>query len=380
MDSIIICSNRTSDTTVKLLDFFYLNEFKIPIGIIDVDGFSPDTLDEKQNAVIVRKKAFSMSYRDRAILFSMYGRFYNQNNDKDNVAFFSCVGSEFIGEVIARGNNVKHLKIGDRVIPNAQYPLPGNAELHPGIPTNQASRRAQLFHKDQLVKIPKELPNEVASSITIAGHTVYSMMEKAELKAGNNVLVTSLKSNTSMALVSALKSKDVNIWGLTTSSHHVEKFLSIGINKVVINDSRTKDFLEVEEIKEFVKETGGFDVVFDPFFDLHLSKVTSCMNVNSKYLSCGFYKQLNLRKVEPEEVPEKSVNEIMIECILKNISIIGNCLGEKRHLEQAIDEYLKGNFDIPIDSVITGNDIAYFFDRTFNDPDRFGKVVYKYDD
>jgi D-arabinose 1-dehydrogenase-like Zn-dependent alcohol dehydrogenase len=104
------------------------------------------------------------------------------------------------------------------------------------------------------------------------------------------------------------------------------------------------------------------------------------MKVNSRYISCGYYDQLNLAQLGEFKYVGKSINELMAECIIKNISIIGNCLGHKSHLEQAIEEYQKGNFNIPIDSVITGNDIAYFFDRTFNDPDRIGKVVYKYND
>ena len=375
MNNVVIVTPGFPDHHLECLSLFYLNGLRIPVGIIKKSELM--TLPEHNTGmVLIRKDAFSCNYRDKAMIMS----FISQMNEnlKEELHTYSPIGSEFVGTVIDVGKNVIDLKIGDRVIPNAQYPFAADAELHPGIPTNQASKKIQALPAKQLLRVPTQMPDDVAASFTIAGHTIYSMLEKANLKTGDNVLVTSLKSNTSLGIVSALKCKGVNIWGITTSAHFVDEFVSMGLNKIIVVDHRVRDFSEVEEISEFVKETGGFDVVFDPFFDLHLSKITSCMNVNSRYLSCGFYNQFRLK--EKADVVGKSMDNIIIDCILKNISIIGNCLGQKRHLEQAVQDYISGKFDIKIDSVISGGEIAYFFDRTFNDPDRFGKVVYKYDD
>jgi len=62
----------------------------------------------------------------------------------------------------------------------------------------------------------------------------------------------------------------------------------------------------------------------------------------------------------------------------KNIQIIGNCVGLARDLKDAIRDYQSGALKVIIDSVYTGTQVGAFLERTFNSPDRFGKVVYLY--
>ncbi len=63
-----------------------------------------------------------------------------------------------------------------------------------------------------------------------------------------------------------------------------------------------------------------------------------------------------------------------------NIHLIGNFLGQAEDLAQAIRDYNAGLLNVTIDSVFRGNQVAAFFDRTYNTRDRFGKVVYCYSD
>lgn len=48
-------------------------------------------------------------------------------------------------------------------------------------------------------------------------------------------------------------------------------------------------------------------------------------------------------------------------------------------LEQALGDYAAGALLVVTDSVFTGDDVAPFLNRTFNDGERFGKVVYAYE-
>ncbi len=378
MNNVVILPPNFPEHLLENISVFYIGDIRIPIGIIKHEEIDFWSAMNKDGMVLIRKDAFSCNYRDKAIIINFATQLHEKR--KNGIFAYSPIGSEFVGTVIDVGKGVDVFKIGDRVIPNAQYPAPVSNDFLPGIPTNQASKRIQAFNEKRLLKIPNEIPDEIAASITISGHTVFSMIEKAQITKAKNVLLTSLKSNTSLATAIALKKRGCNLWGLTTSTGFEEKFKKMGIENIqVLNDS-TDDLIKSNVFNKFVLETGGFDVVIDPFADLYLGKVTSCMTVDSKYISCGLYDQMKLSQLGQFKYLGKNISEIMNDCIMRNISIIGNCLGEKRHLEQAIDEYLKGNFDIPIDSVITGNNIAYFFDRSFNDSDRFGKVIYKYDD
>ena len=63
---------------------------------------------------------------------------------------------------------------------------------------------------------------------------------------------------------------------------------------------------------------------------------------------------------------------------MKNVQIIGNCIGLTSDLQQAVTDYVAGDLAVQIDSVCDGGGIGPFLDRTFNAGDRFGKVVYRY--
>ena len=377
MENVVVCGYNVSDTSVKACSFFYIDNVGVPIGIINQKPPLFDEQDLHQNKVLVKKKAFSCNYRDKADILKIVTQ-VNENKNPEKV-YCMPVGSEFVGIVHKIGKNIKNLKVGDRVIPVGQYPIPLHPNITPGLPTNNASKRFQFFEELQLLKIPTQVPDEVAASITISGHTIFSMIEKAQLKKGNNILITSLKSNTSITLLSALKDAHYNVYGISSSSNLKDKFLSLGVKEFFFSNKGVlmpEDKKKLDKIKEKI---GGFDVVFDPFSDIHLGMITQYMNVNSKYITCGFSGQN--KTIEQRNKDFKgNISEILTDIITKNISIIGNCLGNKSHLEDSIIKYISGNFKVPIDSVVTGNDIALFFDRTFNDPNRFGKVVYKYED
>ena len=71
---------------------------------------------------------------------------------------------------------------------------------------------------------------------------------------------------------------------------------------------------------------------------------------------------------------------VLAKCIVKNISLIGNCLGCENDLRDAINNFVKGKYDIVIDSIYTGDEIVPFLQKSFHSIPRFGKTVYKYDD
>jgi len=63
----------------------------------------------------------------------------------------------------------------------------------------------------------------------------------------------------------------------------------------------------------------------------------------------------------------------------KNLSLHGNCLGLTSDLDHALRDYAAGALQTVTDSVFSGEDtVAAFFNRTYNDKKRFGKVVFAY--
>ena len=66
-------------------------------------------------------------------------------------------------------------------------------------------------------------------------------------------------------------------------------------------------------------------------------------------------------------------------CIARNITVVGNCLGSREDLQNALNDYESGRYDILIDNVYH-NDVKSFLHRSYIDTKRLGKVVFKYED
>jgi NADPH:quinone reductase-like Zn-dependent oxidoreductase len=332
--------------------------------------FEPDR-PENAHHILVKVKAFSCNYRDKSIILS--------TATQAPIHRFNTVGSEFVGEVLAIGSKVSGFQIGDRVVGNNAYPSSGVDGIPGGVPSNHSSKEYRVFHQAKLVKIPPEMPDEVAAAFSLGAQTSYSMVRKLEIKPGANVLVTAAKSNTSIFAIQALKQYDINLYATSTSQQFESKLLGMGVKRLIQIQPNSSDWIDRDLLREIRAETGGFDYIFDPFFDLHIGKLIPALKDGGKYVTCGLYDQYSDLINQPFEYKGLRLSQLLTTVMLNNLQIIGNCLGQTEDLERAIADYVAGKFDIAVDSVYSGDQVAEFFDRTYNSRDRFGKVVYKYE-
>ena len=101
------------------------------------------------------------------------------------------------------------------------------------------------------------------------------------------------------------------------------------------------------------REIGGFDGVIDPFYDLHLGSVMGLLAAGGRYVTCGLAGQYPAPGRQPSrEVPD--LRQAIGEAVLKNIRIVGNCLGTTADLQHAIAAYRAGDLSVVIDSVYHG--------------------------
>lgn len=356
---------------------FDLNSHLLTCGLISCDDLKFNSSDPNNaDKVLIRKKAFSCNYRDKALAVDAQKKI--EDFALFNKAKYYTLGSEFVGEVVAIGNNVENFEIGDHVIGNGSYPDSDYPGVRPGLPTNNASMEFQSFHFSKLVKVPKSMPLEVAASFPIGGQTVYSMIRRLSLKAKEIVLVTSATSNTSLFAISALKQQDVRVCAVTTRGEYVQRLKDQGAEDVFVIDRKTKSLAESNQVQEYIKQNGPFNAVIDPFFDVYLSKVIDVIAIGGRYITCGLYDQPHIASKSVIDTFSTDLVYVMKHVMLKNISILGNCIGVTTDLEKAIEDYTAGELDIVIDSIYEKENVAAFFNRSFNSPDRFGKVVYKY--
>jgi NADPH:quinone reductase-like Zn-dependent oxidoreductase len=367
----------------KSIEPFEMNGFKMMVGLVEVDDITFDTeAEENLHKVLVNIKAFSCNYRDKSI---MMGYRFKMNEEPDKAKLlFKAVGSDFMGVVVKTGAMVTQLVPGDRVISDSTYPFfePGTAT---GIPSNSASKEYDIFHWSKLMKIPAEINDEVGAAFTIGGITAYSMVRKLNLQDNDMVLVTSAKSNTSLFVLNALKKyKNVSVYAISSNDSHHEKIKALGVKDLVIIDPKQMKFSENHQLAEImVRNNKPFNKVIDPFFDLHLGKVISVMEHFGKYVSCGKYNQYDVFLEPDQRIDYHYLNvniyNIFNEALGRNIEMSINCLGIREDLKQAVDDFAKGDYDVLIDSVYSGDDVRPFLERTYNNSsDRIGKVVYKF--
>jgi NADPH:quinone reductase-like Zn-dependent oxidoreductase len=315
--------------------------------------------------------AFSCNYRDRALILYV--------NEKLAATEWRCIGSDFVGEVIAVGAGVKRLRVGDRVIPNDAYPDSGTAGAPPGLATTFASRRHLVLHEGKLLAAPPEMPDEVAAAFSLGAQTAYSMVRKLQLVRGARVLLTAANSNTSLFAANALKKHGVAVCALSTSSPADRDWGRLGVTSLIRVNPPAEPLHEHPAIKELV-QAGGVDAVIDPYGDVYLGAIVGLMKQGARYVTCGLRDPYAAAAAKEEGRHGLSLGDVLAHAVVRNLTLMGNCLGQTKDLVEAIDDYRSGTFAVQVDSTYRGDRIAAFLDRTYNSRERFGKVVYHYDD
>ena len=376
MKNVAIFGGQVDDLASRNPSIGTLEMDGIPVTVGVVPTPSSDVekdLLEKPDHVVIRVKAFSCNYRDKALIFSAA--------KSENERSFYVIGSELVGEVVNVGPAVTSLQIGDRVIGNNHYHGFGidTGGAPEGMPTNHGSKEYQILHQNKLMKIPSNMPDEVGAVFSLGAQTAYSMIRKLQVKEGDNVLVTAAKSNTSLFAIQALQKYRANVYVTTTSQRFEKELQDLGVKEVFVVSPDLPYFNQHVRMTEVAKRIGLFDCVIDPFYDLHIGKVIHMIGFGGRYVTCGLFNQYQSLIDQEFQYIGSNLIEVMGLAMLKNIQIIGNCLGSTQDLERALQDYEDGVFDVSLDSVFYGNQVVDFFDRTFNARDRFGKVAFQYD-
>ena len=357
----------------NLVQSIQMEGINVVCGLIHTEDitFDPEA-PENFSRVLIKKRAFSCNYRDKSFILKAA-------TNLSDYQFFS-IGSDFVADVIAIGAKVTSLKVGDRVIGNNAYPHSGVEGIRPGVPTNQGSTELQIFHEVKLLKIPPELPDEVAAGFSIGAQTAHSMIRKLAVKPGDNVLVTSAKSNTSLFVIGALKHRGVNLYATSTSHRFEQELLQMGVKQLIQVDPNAESWSAMPQFQEIMANTGGLDCIVDPFFDLHVGKVISLLKPGDggRYTTCGLYDQYSDSTGNPFKYHGLPLAGLLTFAMINNVQLIGNCVGQTSDLQHGIQNYAEGKFQVIVDSVFSDKNIKEFLERTYSDRHRFGKVIFRY--
>lgn len=375
---------RNEDTEMKvigvinsdlLLDELVENESSIDItgntihiGTIDLpQPYFDDKDNRNKGFVLVKVLEFSCNYRDKAIIIKASNKMrYGLEEEAAPITYF---GSDFVAEVVAVGPGVDELKVGDRVIPDCEYPDEPAPGVAPGVVTNEASKGWLRLHNKKLMKIGEEMSNDLAAGYSIGGQTSESMIRRAQVKKSDRVLVLSARSNTSLFITRGLLNRKIDTTILTTSDWSEDERNSVlGVNFQQMDKSAGK----------WLDKLGKFDVIFDPFFDLHLGQAVEHLNVGGRYITCGYKNQHETFREDTDNNIQNNLHSIMMTTMINNLSIIGNCIGTTEDLKNSVQHLDVKNPPFVVDAKYTAYEADNFLNKTYNTRGRFGKVIMSY--
>jgi NADPH:quinone reductase-like Zn-dependent oxidoreductase len=200
------------------------------------------------------------------------------------------------------------------------------------------------------------------------------MVRRLDVRRGDNVLVTAATSNTGLFGLQALVQRGARVVAVTRSGHARAELERLGAAQVI--DVESAD--DLSAVRTVARPMGGFDAVFDPFSDVYFPSVLSVMGLGARYITCGVADQRWV--VDEDDVEAMSQwKHVAKALIVKNVTLMGNCLGTTRDLADALRDWCDGRLRVVLDSVHSAGAVRNFLERTFTAPDRFGKAVYLYD-
>jgi NADPH:quinone reductase-like Zn-dependent oxidoreductase/acyl carrier protein len=217
------------------------------------------------NEVEIHVKATGVNFRDILNALGLYP------------GDAGALGCECVGEIVALGNKVENLKVGDTVI---------------AIASGSFSEYVTVNAEMVVVK-PEKLTIEEAATIGVTFLTAhYSLHQLAKISPGDKVLIHSGAGGVGQAAIQIAQQAGAEVF--TTASSGKWKFLkSIGIEHKNIFNSRTLDFAE-----EIIKLTQGegVDIVLNSLSGDFINQSFSVLKDNGRFIELGKTQDWNFTK------------------------------------------------------------------------------------
>jgi NADPH:quinone reductase-like Zn-dependent oxidoreductase len=312
---------------------------------------------------LVRVHAVGLNGYD---LMARAGR-YKPNKGK----FPHILGGDFGGELVALGPETKSdLPLGTRVtswwiLPCGQCEqcLAGHhnrcAKDYRYLGAHEHGAYAQYVKlpAHHLIPVPDNVSFEEAAAFPNAFGTAWHMLiDRAQLRAGELVLVNSASSGVSMAAIQICKLAGAYVYTTSSAPWKLDKARQLGADEIV--DYTTGDFVE-----EIMRRTAkrGVDVVVEHVGGDFLDKSIRCLTRGGRLVTVGGTKSYECTI---------SVNYIFH----KELQIIGSNSATKHDLEVMIPLLGAGKLRTVIDRVFPLSEAAEAH-RYLQSGQHFGKVV-----
>ncbi len=326
----------------------------------------------RPNEVIFRVKFAALNYDD---IWGMRGK-------PLAIPLPHISGTDAAGEVIEIGEDVKNVKVGDRIVSHGNMSCRICKACTEGREYNCRNRKIWGFETGPLwggycevthlpevnvVKIPENITYEEAAAASMTLLTSWHMLVgRAKIQPGQLVLVMGGSSGVGSFGIQIAKLFGCTVIA-TASPDKLDKLLELGADYAV--DHRKDDWhKEVREIsKKIPKPYGditGIDVIFEHIGGSHWNKELALLKFGATIVTTGattgYDAKTDLRQI-----------------FFKGINILGSTQGTRAELEQGLYWMSRGKIKSIIDSVYSLEQASEAHTKMLRGKGLFGKILMK---
>ena len=291
-------------------------------------------------------------------------------------------GSDAAGDVIAVGEDVKNIKVGDKVVSHSNMSCRVCKACTDGREYDCVNRIiwgfqtgpnwgafSEITHLPEvnISKIPQGVSYDEAAAASMTLLTSWHMLVgRAKIRPGQTVLIMGGGSGVGSFGIQIAKLYNCDVIA-TASPDKLDKCLELGADFAV--DHRKEDWhKEVRAIsKELAKkkdEAPGIDVSFDHIGQTHWNQQLTLLKYGATLVSCGattgYDAKTDLRHV-----------------FFKGTNILGSTQGTKAELDQGLYWMGQGKIKAAIDSVYSFEQAAEAHTKMLTGKGLFGKILMK---
>ncbi len=255
------------------------DEFKSPgrLRVSETEDPQP-----KDNEVLLRIKATGLGYVDALTVAGQY-------QIKPPLPFIP--GNEICGVIERSGENVRHLRVGQRVV---AMPLRGGLAEKICLPESSCT------------VIPEKLGDEAAASFLINYCTAWHALTRCgNLKAGENILILGAAGGVGAAAIDVAKAMGGRVIAAASRKSKRDACLALGADDA-INYSRQ----DWRDQLDRVLDNQPLHIVYDPVGGGYAEPALRSLGADGRFLVVGF---------AAGEIPRIPLNLVL----LKRCSIIG---------------------------------------------------------
>jgi NADPH2:quinone reductase len=294
--------------------------------------------------VLVRVRAAALNFFDTLIIENRY-------QAKPDLPFSPA--AEFAGEIAALGEGVAGWSVGERVS---------------GYMGWGAAREYVVTGTDRLVRVPDALTDEQTAGLAVTyGTTIHALVDRAEIKPGETLVVLGAAGGTGIAAIEIGKALGATVIACASSP-----------DKLALARERGADHLidySAENLRERLKEiTGGngVDVLYDPVGGDLAEPALRSMGWGGRYLVIGF---------AAGEIPKIPLNLLLLKgCDIRGVFWGAFCKREPARQAQQMGQLLEwaasGVISAHVDATFPLEETATAL-RLIADRKARGKIVIK---